>query len=107
MLWWQTWLDNFMDALNGWQPVKELKEATGLPAATSFKHVHRPEPPWVCPDDTLEEDLLVEDMESCPLAQAYARARGAGPHVPSFWGLYLLSDVYDVDTAKLIKPRGI
>ena len=95
---------NFMDALNGWQLVKELKEATGLPAATSFKHVSPAGAAVGLPlSDTLRKIYWVEDMgELSPLACAYARARGAD-RMSSFGDFISLSDVCDVDTAKLIK----
>ena len=95
---------NFMDALNGWQLVKELKEATGLPAATSFKHVSPAGAAVGLPlSDTLKKIYWVEDMgELSPLACAYARARGAD-RMSSFGDFISLSDVCDVDTAKLIK----
>lgn len=95
---------NFMDALNGWQLVKELKEATGLPAATSFKHVSPAGAAVGLPlNDTLKKIYWVEDMgELSPLACAYARARGAD-RMSSFGDFISLSDVCDVDTAKLIK----
>lgn len=95
---------NFMDALNGWQLVKELKEATGLPAATSFKHVSPAGAAVGLPlSDTLRKIYWVEDMgELSPLAFAYARARGAD-RMSSFGDFISLSDVCDVDTAKLIK----
>ena len=95
---------NFMDALNGWQLVKELKEATGLPAATSFKHVSPAGAAVGLPlSHTLKKIYWVEDMgELSPLACAYARARGAD-RMSSFGDFISLSDVCDVDTAKLIK----
>ena len=95
---------NFMDAFNGWQLVKELKEATGLPAATSFKHVSPAGAAVGLPlSDTLKKIYWVEDMgELSPLACAYARARGAD-RMSSFGDFISLSDVCDVDTAKLIK----
>ena len=72
---------NFLDALNGWQLVKELKEATGLPAATSFKHVSPAGAAVGLPlDDVLRKIYWVDDQgELSALASAYARARGAGP----------------------------
>lgn len=95
---------NFMDALNGWQLVKELKEATGLPAATSFKHVSPAGAAVGLPlDDTLKKIYWVEDMgELSPLACAYARARGAD-RMSSFGDFIALSDVCDGDTARIIK----
>ena len=95
---------NFLDAFNGWQLVKELKEATGLPAATSFKHVSPAGAAVGIPlDDTLAKIYWVDDLgELSPLACAYARARGAD-RMSSFGDFIALSDVCDVDTAKLIK----
>ena len=95
---------NFLDALNGWQLVKELKEATGLPAATSFKHVSPAGAAVGLPmDDTLRKIYWVDDMgELSPLACAYARARGAD-RMSSFGDFISLSDVCDKDTASLIK----
>ena len=94
---------NFMDALNGWQLVKELKEATGLPAATSFKHVSPAGAAVGLPlSDTLRKIYWVDMGELSPLACAYARARGAD-RMSSFGDFISLSDVCDVDTAKLIK----
>ena len=95
---------NFMDALNGWQLVKELKNATGLPAATSFKHVS---PAGAAVgielDDVLRKIYFVDpEEELSPLACAYARARGAD-RMSSFGDFISLSDVCDVPTAKLIK----
>ena len=69
---------NLLDALNGWQLVKELKKATGLPAATSFKHVSPAGAAVGLPlSDTLKKIYFVDDVELTPLANAYARARGA------------------------------
>ena len=95
---------NFMDAFNGWQLVKELKEATGLPAATSFKHVSPAGAAVGLPlDDTLKKIYFVDDMgELSPLACAYARARGAD-RMSSFGDFIALSDVCDADTASIIK----
>ncbi|QSX06646.1 phosphoribosylaminoimidazolecarboxamide formyltransferase [Sedimentibacter sp. zth1] len=95
---------NFLDAFNGWQLVKELKEATGLPAATSFKHVSPAGAAVGLPlSDTLKKIYFVDDMgELSPLACAYARARGAD-RMSSFGDFISLSDVCDVDTAKIIK----
>ncbi len=93
---------NFLDALNGWQLVKELKRATGLPAATSFKHVSPAGAAVGLPlSDTLKKIYFVEGMEFSPLANAYARARGAD-RMSSFGDYISLSDVCDVPTAKLI-----
>ena len=95
---------NFMDAFNGWQLVKELKQATGLPAATSFKHVSPAGAAVGLPlDDTLTKIYWVDDLgELSPLACAYARARGAD-RMSSFGDFIALSDVCDVATAKIIK----
>ena len=95
---------NFLDAFNGWQLVKELKEATGLPAAASFKHVSPAGAAVGLPlDDTLAKIYWVDDLgELSPLACAYARARGAD-RMSSFGDFIALSDVCDKDTAKLIK----
>ena len=95
---------NFLDALNGWQLVKELKEATGHPAATSFKHVSPAGAAVGLPlDETLRKIYWVDDMgELSPLACAYARARGAD-RMSSFGDFIALSDVCDKDTASLIK----
>ena len=98
---------NFLDAFNGWQLVKELKEATGLPAATSFKHVSPAGAAVGLPlSDTLAKIYWVDDLgELSPLACAYARARGAD-RMSSFGDFIALSDICDTDTARLIK-RGI
>ena len=95
---------NFLDAFNGWQLVKELKEATGLPAATSFKHVSPAGAAVGLPlDETLAKIYWVDDLgELSPLACAYARARGAD-RMSSFGDFIALSDVCDKDTAMLIK----
>lgn len=95
---------NFLDAFNGWQLVKELKAATGLPAATSFKHVSPAGAAVGLPlDDTLAKIYWVDDLgELSPLACAYARARGAD-RMSSFGDFIALSDVCDADTARLIK----
>ena len=95
---------NLLDALNGWQLVKELKKASGLPAAASFKHVSPAGAAVGIPlDETLAKIYWVEDMgQLSPLASAYARARGAD-RMSSFGDFISLSDVCDVDTAKLIK----
>ena len=97
---------NFLDAFNGWQLVKELKKATGLPAATSFKHVSPAGAAVGLPlDETLAKIYWVENYEELsPLACAYARARGAD-RMSSFGDFISLSDVCDVVTAKLIKPE--
>ena len=95
---------NFLDAFNGWQLVRELKKATGLPAAASFKHVSPAGAAVGLPlDDTLAKIYWVEDMgELSPLACAYARARGAD-RMSSFGDFISLSDVCDVDTARIVK----
>lgn len=95
---------NFLDAFNGWQLVRELKEATGLPAATSFKHVSPAGAAVGLPlDETLAKIYWVDDYENLsPLACAYARARGAD-RMSSFGDFISLSDVCDKDTALLIK----
>ena len=95
---------NFLDAFNGWQLVRELKAATGLPAATSFKHVSPAGAAVGLPlDETLRKIYWVDDMgELSPLACAYARARGAD-RMSSFGAFIALSDVCDKDTASLIK----
>ena len=97
---------NFLDAFNGWQLVKELKKATGLPAATSFKHVSPAGAAVGLPlDETLAKIYWVENYkELSPLACAYARARGAD-RMSSFGDFISLSDVCDVATAMLIKPE--
>ena len=95
---------NLLDAFNGWQLVKELKKATGLPAATSFKHVSPAGAAVGTPLTDIEKKIYwVEDMgELSPLASAYARARGAD-RMSSFGDFISLSDVCDEDTAKLVK----
>lgn len=95
---------NFLDAFNGWQLVKELKAATGLPAATSFKHVSPAGAAvGLSLNDTLAKIYWVDDLgELSPLACAYARARGAD-RMSSFGDFIALSDVCDADTARLIK----
>ena len=95
---------NFLDAFNGWQLVRELKKATGLPAATSFKHVSPAGASVGRPmSDTLKKIYWVDDMgDLSPLACAYARARGAD-RMSSFGDFISLSDVCDADTACLIK----
>ena len=95
---------NFLAAFNGWQLVSELKKATGLPAATSFKHVSPAGAAVGLPlDETLAKIYWVDDLgELSPLASAYARARGAD-RMSSFGDFISLSDVCDVDTEKLIK----
>ncbi len=95
---------NFLDAFNGWQLVSELKAATKLPAATSFKHVSPAGAAVGLPlDETLAKIYWVDDLgDLSPLASAYARARGAD-RMSSFGDFIALSDVCDVDTARLIK----
>ena len=95
---------NFLDAFNGWQLVSNLKKATGLPAATSFKHVSPAGASVGRPmSDTLKKIYWVDDMgDLSPLACAYARARGAD-RMSSFGDFISLSDVCDADTARLIK----
>lgn len=95
---------NFMDAFNGWQLVKELKQAAGLPAAASFKHVSPAGAAVGLPlSDTLAKIYWVDDLgELSPLACAYARARGAD-RMSSFGDFIALSDICDVSTAKIIK----
>ncbi len=95
---------NFLDAFNGWQLVSELKKATGLPAAASFKHVSPAGAAVGLPlDETLAKIYWVDDLgELSPLACAYARARGAD-RMSSFGDFIALSDVCDRDTARLIK----
>lgn len=95
---------NFLDAFNGWQLVTELKKATGLPAATSFKHVSPAGAAVGLPlSETLAKIYWVDDLgELSPLACAYARARGAD-RMSSFGDFICLSDVCDADTARLIK----
>ena len=95
---------NFLDAFNGWQLVSELKRATGLPAATSFKHGSPAGAAVGLPLTDVERKIYwVDDMgELTPLANAYARARGAD-RMSSFGDFISLSDVCDVATAKLIK----
>ena len=97
---------NFLDAFNGWQLVKELKKATGLPAATSFKHVSPAGAAVGLPlSDTLAKIYWVDDMgELSPLACAYARARGAD-RMSSFGDFISLSDVCDVSCAKVIQKE--
>ena len=95
---------NFMDAFNGWQLVSELKRATGLPSATSFKHVSPAGAAVGLPlSDTLKKIYWVDDLgELTPLASAYARARGAD-RMSSYGDFIALSDVCDVCTANMIK----
>ena len=95
---------NLLDAFNGWQLVKELKKATGLPAATSFKHVSPAGAAVGLPlSDTLKKIYWVDDLgELTPLASAYARARGAD-RMSSYGDFIALSDVCDACTAKMIQ----
>ena len=94
---------NFLDALNSWQLVKELKEATGLPAASSFKHVSPAGAALGLPlDDTLKKMYFCEGLELSPLACAYARARGAD-RMSSFGDWIALSDECDESTARVIQ----
>ena len=96
---------NFLDALNGWQLVKELKEATGLPASTSFKHVSPAGAAIGLPlSDILKKIYFVDDLkvELSPIACAYARARGAD-RMSSYGDFIALSDTCDLATALLIK----
>lgn len=93
---------NFLDAFNSWQLVKELKEATGLPAAASFKHVSPAGAALGLPmSETLKKIYYVDDLELSPLANAYARARGAD-RMSSYGDFVALSDVCDVQTAKML-----
>ncbi len=93
---------NFLDAFNSWQLVKELKEATGLPSAASFKHVS-PAGAAVASElcDTLKKIYFVDDVELSPLASAYAKARGAD-RMSSYGDFIALSDICDKETATLI-----
>lgn len=93
---------NFLDAFNSWQLVSELKMATGLPAAASFKHVSPAGAAVGLPlSDTLKKIYFVDDLELSPLACAYARARGAD-RMSSYGDFIALSDICDTETAKLI-----
>ncbi len=93
---------NFLDALNSWQLVKELKEATGLPAAASFKHVSPAGAAVGLPlSDVLKKIYFVEGMELTPLATAYVRARGAD-RMSSYGDFVALSEECDACTARLI-----
>ena len=93
---------NFLDALNSWQLVCELKIATGLPAAASFKHVSPAGAAVAVPlSDTLKKIYFVDDLELSPLASAYARARGAD-RMSSYGDFIALSDICDASTARLI-----
>ena len=93
---------NLLDAFNGWQLVKELEKATGLPAATSFKHVSPAGAAVGLPlSETLKKIYWVDDLELSPMANAYARARGAD-RMSSYGDFIALSDTCDVPTAKMI-----
>ena len=94
---------NFLDALNGWQLVSELREATGLPAATSFKHVSPAGAAVGLPLSPLLRQIYFIDADQplSPLAAAYARARGAD-RMSAFGDWISLSDICDVETARLI-----
>lgn len=93
---------NFLDAFNSWQLVKELKQATDLPAAASFKHVSPAGAAVAVPlPEVLEKIYFVEDLELSPLATAYARARGAD-RMSSYGDFVALSDPCDVQTAKML-----
>ena len=93
---------NFLDAFNSWQIVKELKEATGLPAAASFKHVsHAGAAVGLPMSDTLKKIYYVDDLELSPLATAYARARGAD-RMSSYGDFVALSDICDKETATML-----
>ena len=93
---------NLLDAFNSWQLVKELKEATGLPAAASFKHVS-PAGAAVAVEmnETLKKSYFADDLPLSPLATAYARARGAD-RMSSYGDFIALSDTCDEETARLI-----
>jgi phosphoribosylaminoimidazolecarboxamide formyltransferase / IMP cyclohydrolase len=95
---------NLLDALNAWQLVKELKRATGLPAATSFKHVSPAGTAVGIPLTDVERQIywIADDMQLSPLANAYARARGAD-RMSSYGDFIALSDVCDIATAKIIQ----
>ena len=93
---------NFLDAFNSWQLVKELKEATGLPAAASFKHVSPAGAAVAIPmSDTLKKIYFVDDLELSPIATAYARARGAD-RMSSYGDFVALYDTCDAQTATLL-----
>ena len=93
---------NFLDAFNGWQLVKELKEATGLPAAASFKHVSPAGAAVYVPlSDTLKKIYFVDDLELSPMASTYAAARGAD-RMSSYGDWAALSDTCDKETARLL-----
>ena len=93
---------NFLDAFNSWQLVKELKEATGLPAAASFKHVSPAGAAVGLPmSDVLKKIYYVDDLALTPLATAYARARGAD-RMSSYGDFVALSDICDKETAAML-----
>lgn len=93
---------NFLDAFNSWQLVKELKEATGLPAAASFKHVSPAGAAVAVPmDDVLQKIYYVDDLKLSPLATAYARARGAD-RMSSYGDFVALSETCDAETATML-----
>ena len=93
---------NFLDAFNSWQLVRELKAATGLPAAASFKHVSPAGAAVYVPlSDTLKKIYFVDDLELSPIASAYAAARGAD-RMSSYGDWAALSDVCDKETARLL-----
>ena len=93
---------NLLDGLNAWQLVRELKQASGLPSAASFKHVSPSGAAIAVPlGDTLRKIYFVDDLELSPLAEAYARARGVD-RMSSFGDFIALSDTVDVSTARLI-----
>ena len=97
---------NFLDAFNSWQLVRELKKATGLPSAASFKHVSPAGAAVASPlNATMEKVYGVEGLELSPLASAYVRARGAD-RMSSFGDFVALSDVCDVATARVLKHEG-
>jgi AICAR transformylase/IMP cyclohydrolase PurH len=94
---------NLLDALNGWQLVRDLKRMSGLPSATSFKHVSPAGAAVGTPlSDTLKKICFVDDLPLSPLANAYARARGAD-RMSSYGDFIALSDICDVETANIIK----
>jgi AICAR transformylase/IMP cyclohydrolase PurH len=93
---------NLLDAMNSWQLVRELRATVGLPAATSFKHVSPAGAAVAVPlSDTLRKIYFVDDLELSPLAEAYARARGAD-RLCSFGDCVALSDTVDVSTARIL-----
>ena len=93
---------NFLDAFNSWQLVRELKAATGLPSAASFKHVSPAGAAVGLPLSEVEKRIyFVDDLELSPIASAYARARGAD-RMSSYGDWVALSDACDVQTAKLL-----